>query len=208
MIDHTSLPPVEPDVVPFRNNPRRTVICCSGWRLCTIPGPCHAEAWMLVRADISTLLHQCPSLSCTSPPLPFLLRASFGCPFLLCAIFSIDNAKRTTRLSWCGHYVCSPTTFVLSSSNLPPQIMSQTAKLVPRTRRVLLLRPRAKRNFKKRKIDFIFNESHSTALSCRYAFECRKPQKFSFRTLSPSSSFRSISPRLPAENVKVLMRQG
>lgn len=49
---------------------------------------------------------------------------------------------------------------------LPPQIMSQTAKLVPRTRRVLLLRPR---NFKKRKIDFIFNESHSTAraLSCR-----------------------------------------
>lgn len=72
MIDHTFRPPVKPDVVPFRNNPRRTVIC-SGWRLCTIPGPCHVEASMLVRADISMLLHQ-------RPPL----QTSFGCPFGLC----------------------------------------------------------------------------------------------------------------------------
>lgn len=127
MIDHTFRPPVEPDVVPFRNNPRRTVICCSGWRLCTIPGPCHAEAWwMLVRADISALLHQCPSLSRTSSPHPFfsLLRASFGYPFLLCAIFSIDNAERTAHRS-AAITPGSPTTFVSSSSNLPAQIMLQ-----------------------------------------------------------------------------------
>lgn len=91
MIDHTFRPPVEPDVVPFRNNPRRTVICCSGWRLCTIPGPCHAEAWMLVHADISALLRPASSL----PSLPFLPLHEQVLTVLFCSARNLVSITRS-----------------------------------------------------------------------------------------------------------------
>lgn len=67
-----------------------------------------------------------PSLP-PSPSLSLSLsRVSFGCPFLFCTKFSIDNAKPHIAMN--DHYACSPTTFVLSSSNLPSPNNAQNRK--------------------------------------------------------------------------------
>lgn len=147
MIDHTFRPPVEPDVVPFRNNPRRTVICCSGWRLCTIPGPCHAEAWMLVRADISTLLHQCLAHLLPPPSLPAMIKfwLSFSTLREIQQVSITRSEPRTSQSVAVTpvlqlHLLCNLQQIAVASNVQ----YTTTAKLVSRTRHVLLCRERLK----------------------------------------------------------------